>query len=81
MLSQWYLYLGGVLGIMILAAPILAIPHIGATPTLTAIVLGQLILALIVDHFGFMGFPRHSINWWRISGVVLLCAGTYLIRR
>jgi uncharacterized membrane protein YdcZ (DUF606 family) len=30
--SQWYLYAGGVLGIAILAAPIVLVPRIGAPP-------------------------------------------------
>lgn len=34
-LAEWYLYVGGVLGIVILAAPIFLIPRIGATSTLT----------------------------------------------
>jgi transporter family-2 protein len=79
--KEWYLYLGGVLGIMILAAPILSIPKIGTAATLTAIVLGQLVLALIIDHFGFLGIPRQSINWGRAMGVVLICLGAYLIKK
>src|SRR5687768_6940110 len=51
-LSQWYLYVGGILGIAILAAPIFLIPKIGATATLTGFVMGQLLLAILMDHFG-----------------------------
>lgn len=80
-LSEWYLYLGGVLGIVILAAPIFLIPRIGATSTLTALVLGQLILALIIDHFGLFSFPKIEINLVRIAGLILLVVGAFLIRQ
>jgi transporter family-2 protein len=78
-LSEWYLYIGGVLGIAILAAPIFLIPRIGATSTLTALVLGQLLLALLIDHFGLFSFPRIEINLIRIAGLVLLILGAVLI--
>lgn len=80
-LSHWYLYLGGLLGVAILAAPIFLIPKIGATSTLTGIVLGQLLLAIMLDHFGLFGVPRMAINLERILGVILLVAGAYLVTR
>jgi len=78
-ISEWYLYIGGVLGIVILAAPIFLIPKIGATSTLTALVMGQLILALLIDHFGLFSIPRMEINWLRIIGVLLIVAGAVFI--
>jgi transporter family-2 protein len=57
-LNEWYLYLGGVLGILILAAPILLIPRLGAALSLTAVVLGQLTLAVVIDHFGLLAAPK-----------------------
>ena len=79
-LSEWYLYLGGVLGILIVLAPILLVPRIGATATLSAIVVGQLVTALIIDQLGLFGMPRVEITAARIIGLVLLLAGAYLLR-
>jgi len=80
-ISGWYLYIGGVLGVGILAAPIFLIPRIGATSTLTALVVGQLFLALFIDHFGLFHFPRIEINVTRILGIVCLIFGALLIKR
>lgn len=80
-MSEWYLYLGGALGVVILAAPIFLIPRIGTTSTLTAMVVGQLCLALLIDHFGLFSFPRVEINWVRILGVILLALGAYFIKQ
>jgi len=78
-LSQWYLYLGGVIGMLIVAAPIFLVPRIGATATLTALVVGQLTLAVIIDHFGLLGVPRSELTITRILGVLILALGTLLI--
>ena len=79
--DEWYLYMGGILGIAILAAPIFLIPRIGATSTLTAIVVGQLLLALILDHYGLFDFPKIEISPIRIVGILLLGIGAYLIKK
>jgi transporter family-2 protein len=80
-LSEWYLYIGGALGVGILAAPILLIPRIGATATLTAIVLGQLLLALLIDHFGWLSSPKIEISLLRIVGVLFLLLGAFFLRK
>jgi transporter family-2 protein len=79
--SQWYLYLGGLLGIIIILAPILLVPRIGATATLTALVVGQLGLAVIIDQFGLLGAPRIALSPARLLGVLLLVLGTFFIVR
>ncbi len=80
-IKEWYLYAGGLLGVGVVAAPILLVPRIGATSTLSAIVVGQLLVALIVDHFGWLGSPKIEAGLPRIIGVALLALGAYLIAR
>jgi len=79
--SEWYLYLGGILGIAILAAPILLVPRIGTTTTLITIILGQTIMALLIDQFGMFASPRIEISFARVIGVLLVVAGAYLVGR
>lgn len=80
-LSEWYLYVGGVLGVAILAAPIYLVPRIGTTSTLIAIVLGQSLIALVIDHFGLFASPKIEINLVRGIGVLLVVIGAYLVGR
>jgi transporter family-2 protein len=80
-LSEWYLYLGGVLGVAILAAPIYLVPRIGTASTLIAIVLGQSLFALAIDHFGLFASPKIEINFVRGIGVLLVAIGAYLVGR
>lgn len=79
--SEWYLYLGGILGIAILAAPILLVPRIGTTSTLISIILGQSIMALLIDQFGMFASPKVEISVARIIGVLLVTVGAYLVGR
>ncbi len=80
-ISEWYLYIGGVLGVAILAAPIYLVPRIGTTSTLIAIVLGQSLIALVIDHFGLFASPKIEINLARGVGVLLVAVGAYLVGR
>lgn len=78
-LSEWYLYIGGALGVAILLTPIYLVPRIGTTSALTAIVLGQTLFALIIDHFGLFASPKIEINIARVFGVLLVIIGAYLV--
>jgi transporter family-2 protein len=80
-ISEWYLYLGGVLGVAILVTPIYLVPRIGTTSALIAIVLGQTLFALIIDHFGLFASPKIEINLARGIGVLLVIIGAYLVGR
>jgi len=79
--SEWYLYIGGILGVALLAIPIYLVPKIGTTSTLIAIVLGQSIAALVIDHFGLFASPNIKINIARGVGVLLVALGAYLVGR
>jgi transporter family-2 protein len=67
--------------VAILAAPIFLVPRIGTTSTLVAIVFGQLMVALLIDHYGLLGSPQISATWPRILGVLLVAAGAVLVSR
>jgi len=44
-------------------------------------VLGQLLMALLIDHWGLFNAPRIEINLARIIGLALLIMGAVLIKR
>ena len=55
--------------------------ELGATSLLALALTGQLAMALVVDHFGWLGLPENPITWVRLAGVALLGAGVWLIAR
>ncbi|MEH6444955.1 MAG: DMT family transporter [Oceanospirillaceae bacterium] len=77
---DWYLYLGGFLGVIFVSGMLYIMPRIGVANMLAAAILGQLVMSLVFDHFGLAGITV-EINSNRIFGVVLLLAGVYFLQR
>ena len=77
----WMWTAGGLLGATFVASMVLLAPKLGATLLLGAAVAGQLTTALLMDHYGLLGYPQHSISPGRVAGVLLIFAGVYLVRR
>ncbi len=71
----------GLMGAFFVAATIILTPKLGAALTFSLIVAGQMVISLILDHFGLLELPIKHINWQRVLGVILLVAGVLLIRR
>jgi transporter family-2 protein len=74
-------WLGGVLGAFYVASSVIVGPRLGAATLLALVVLGQLGTSLLVDHYGWLGFPQHPLNFVRVLGAVLLFGGVLLITR
>jgi len=74
-------WLGGVLGALFVFSTILVAPKLGAAVTISFIIAAQMGASLIFDHFGWLGYPSHEINFGRVLGGVLLIVGVALIRR
>ena len=77
----WHAWLGGVYGACFVVAAAWGVPRLGVAMTITLMVGGQLLLSLILDHFGALGVPRQPLNLGRIAGVGLVLAGVLLVRR
>lgn len=77
--APWYTYLGGALGVLIIYAVARSIPKVGVAPATTAIILGQVLTASAIDHFGLFGLERLPFTWHRIAGTLLMAAGAWLL--
>jgi len=74
-------WLGGMLGAIYVAGTVVAAPRLGAVALLALALAGQMLAALVVDHYGFVGFPRNPVTSTRLLGTALLVAGALLIMR
>lgn len=72
---------GGLFGATYVAVSALLAPRLGSAPLLALLIGGQLLMSLLLDHFGWIGFAPHALNAWRVAGAVLLVAGVVLIVR
>ena len=73
--APWYLYLGGVMNVAILYGVMFAVAKVGSGNATTAIIVGQLLMALIIDWLGLFGLEQHSMTWLRALGLVLMGLG------
>lgn len=77
--APWYLYLGGILGVLIVYLVVRSIPQVGVAPATTAIILGQVLTAAVIDHLGLFGLKTIPFTWYRVAGVFLMAGGAFLI--
>lgn len=77
---HWTVWLAGLLGAFYVSVIIILMPRLGSTLTFSLIVAGQLVMALVLDHFGLMGMAVQPVTWARLLGVALVIAGVALIR-
>lgn len=82
-LSQisWYKYAGGLLGAFFVTVIIYSVPKIGSANVFALLIAGQLVFAMLYDHFGLFGFPQNSISWVKLAGVIMLVTGAYLVNK
>ena len=74
-------WFGGMVGAFYVATTVIVGPRLGSATLLALVVLGQLSASLVIDHFGWIGFPEHPISTVRILGAIMLFGGVLLIVR
>lgn len=73
--NPWWVWLGGVLGVVYLTGNILLFPKLGGIQTVLMPILGEILMGLLIDNFGLFGGATHSITVLRIIGAILMIAG------
>ena len=79
--APWWAWVGGVMGAVLVAASAAAVPRIGVTAWVGALIAGQLLASVALDALGAFGTQVRPVNAARMAGVALLLAGTWLVRR
>ena len=78
---SWYMFLSGSFGVVLYLTLNQTMPRLGATTALALIIIGQLTMGIIIDHFGLFGVSVRPVDLMRLAGAGLLIAGGYLIIR
>lgn len=76
-LPAW-MWLGGLLGAAFVVIATLAVPRLGAASLVAIVVLGQMVAALALDHFGVLQTPR-PVDLTRVAGALLVIGGVLLV--
>lgn len=76
--APFYSYLGGALNAAIIGGVAWSVAKTGATIGISAILIGQLATAVVLDHFGLFSLERAPFSWLRLAGVALMLVGMRL---
>jgi transporter family-2 protein len=79
--APWYTLLAGPIGVAIVYGVAFGIGKVGVAPATTAIIIGQVSTAVIIDSFGLFGAPQVPFHWTKVLGVALLAAAAWIMLR
>jgi transporter family-2 protein len=78
--APWWIWTGGLLGAVYVAVSIVLVQRLGGAVAFSLVVFGQMVCALVMDHYGWLGLAQHEISIGRIVGVGLVVGGVVMIR-
>ncbi len=79
--APWWVWLAGLSGAAYVASSAVLGPLIGGAAFLACIVAGQMAGSLMLDHYGWLGFPERPVTLLRVAGAALVVLGVVLLAR
>ena len=76
--APWYLFLAGVLIAFYVLSITYIAPRFGVGNAVFFVLLGQLISAAIIDHFGLFGARTNPLSLTRTSGIIVIGLGVWI---
>lgn len=73
--APWWVWAGGAAGVLYLTAALLLTPRLGAAGFIVAVIAGQIVASLAIDHFGLVGLPARPVAPMRLLGAALIIGG------
>jgi transporter family-2 protein len=79
--APWYGYAGGIIVATYVVMITILVPRIGVAAAISLIVTGQIICAVVIDHFGFFNTQIRTIDTSRVAGILLMIIGIYFVMK
>jgi bacterial/archaeal transporter family-2 protein len=80
--APWHVAIGGgLIGALYVGSIVWTVRALGATGLTAVTIAGQLALAVVIDHNGWLGVERSPITVAKVAGIALLALGTWLVLR
>lgn len=76
-----HLFLGGVLIAVYVLSITYVAPHFGVGNAVFFVLIGQLISAALIDHFGLFGARVSPLNMTRSAGIAVMALGVWITQR
>ncbi|TPX72183.1 hypothetical protein SpCBS45565_g00426 [Spizellomyces sp. 'palustris'] len=74
-----YAHFGGIMGTIYVVTIVYLAPRLGAASLLSTAIASQMITALLLDHFAWLGLERREASVGRVLGVVLTVFGVVVM--
>ena len=74
---KWQI-IGGLLGSFFVMVQVIVVPKIGVSTTFIAVIVGQIILSVVIDHFGLFGGTRFPIDKQKALAILLMLFALFL---
>ena len=75
----WWIWTGGAIGVVMVTTSLILVPRVGSLPWFAAVMTGQTVAALLLDHFGLLGNPQSRATPIRLIGTAFLIVGVLCI--
>jgi bacterial/archaeal transporter family-2 protein len=75
---KWSL-LGGILGVVYLTSIVISVPFVGIGITMVAVIIGQLVMSMVIEHYGWLGSQKSRINKEKIFAVISMIIALVLV--
>lgn len=71
--------IAGIMGITLMFGVSFAIGNLGALPASVLVIVGQILAAAVVNHYGLFGLPRAPFSMQKLFAVAVIAFGVYLM--
>jgi transporter family-2 protein len=77
--GPWWMWVGGLCGAFFVTLSLILVPKMGTTSYLAAMIAGQFLASLIIDHYGHVGLAASPVTPSRLIGVGLIVVGVLVV--
>lgn len=70
-----WIWSGGLFGVIFLTGNILLFPRLGSVQTVIMPIFGQILMGLLIDHFGWFNSTVNVLTPWRVLGALFVLLG------
>ena len=74
------MFAGGLLGAFYVWSALWSVSRLGVVTMTAGLILGQLLVAMVIDSTGAFGVPVNEISWQRMFAILLVGAGLVMSR-
>ena len=79
--APWWAWLGGLISILSTLAGLTLAQRLGSSVFTALTITASIVMSVLLDQFGLIGFRHHSASPARIAGCCLMVAGVWLVAR